>query len=48
MRERAGLIDADLAIEAAEPTGTLVRVRIPRRNGHASRIESGRPDKVSA
>jgi signal transduction histidine kinase len=48
MRERAGLIDADLAIEAAEPTGTVVRVRIPRRNGHASRIESDRPDKVSA
>ncbi len=48
MQERASLIDADLAIEAAEPSGTVVRVRVPRRTGPASRVETGRPDKVSA
>jgi nitrate/nitrite-specific signal transduction histidine kinase len=48
MKERASLIDADLAIEAVEPSGTIVRVRIPRRAGHASRVESDRPDRVSA
>jgi signal transduction histidine kinase len=48
MQERASLIDADLAIEAAEPTGTVVRVRVPRRTGPASRVEADRPDKVSA
>ncbi|MGH3363072.1 MAG: sensor histidine kinase [Nocardioides sp.] len=48
MQERASLIDADLAIEAAVPTGTVVRVRIPRRTGPASRVEGDRPDRVSA
>jgi signal transduction histidine kinase len=48
MRERATLIDAELSIESSEPNGTVVRVRIPRRTGHAYRNEINQPGKVSA
>jgi signal transduction histidine kinase len=47
MRERAGLIDADLSIKAAEPHGTMVTVRVPSRHAGASRSAEPRPDKVS-
>lgn len=48
MRERAGLIDADLNIAPAEPHGTVVTVRVPSRHAGSSRPEDPRPDKVSA
>lgn len=48
MRERAGLIDADLSISAAEPHGTVVTVRVPARHAGSSRTQDPRPDKVTA
>lgn len=48
MRERAGLIDADLVIEAAEPHGTVVAVRVPSRHASASRTDEAHPERVSA
>jgi signal transduction histidine kinase len=48
MRERAGLIDADLTINPAEPHGTVVTVRVPSRHAGSSRSGEARPDKVSA
>lgn len=48
MRERAGLIDADLTIEPFEPHGTVVTVRVPSRHASASRTSDARPDRVTA
>ena len=48
MRERAQLIDADLAIESVEPNGTVVTVRVPSRHASASLNGETRPDMVSA
>ena len=48
MRERAGLIDADLQIESVEPSGTVVTVRVPSRHASASLADETRPDRVSA
>ncbi|GAA1475927.1 hypothetical protein GCM10009623_03730 [Nocardioides aestuarii] len=48
MRERAGLIDADLTISAAEPQGTVVTVRVPARHAGPSHTRDPRPDKVTA
>lgn len=48
MRERASLIDADLAISPAEPHGTAVTVRVPSRHAGTSRPEDPRPDRVTA
>ncbi len=48
MRERAGLIDADLTITAADPHGTVVTVRVPSRHAGSSRSGEPRPDKVTA
>ncbi len=48
MRERAGLIDADLSISTAEPCGTVVTVRVPSRHASPSRSPDPRPDKVTA
>lgn len=48
MRERAGLIGADLAVESVEPSGTVVMVRVPSRHASASRTVEPRSAKVSA
>ncbi len=48
MRERAGLIDADLSISPAEPHGTVVTVRVPSRHAGSSHADRPRPDKVTA
>ena len=48
MRERAGLIDADLSIGAAEPSGTQVTVRVPSRHATTSRADDSHSDKVTA
>ena len=48
MRERAGLIDADLTVAAAEPHGTVVTVRVPSRHAGSSNAKHSRPDRVTA
>ena len=48
MRERAELIDADLAIGPGQPKGTVVTVRVPSRHASSSRADDTRSEKVSA
>jgi signal transduction histidine kinase len=47
MRERARLVDADLAIESVAPQGTRVTVRVPARHARTSPIAHDSSDKVT-
>lgn len=48
MRERAGLIDADLTIGPADPNGTVVTVRVPSRHATTSRTGEAGSARVCA
>ena len=48
MRERAGLIDADLLIDSVAPSGTVVTVRVPSRHASTSRPGGAHSDRVTA